>query len=506
MSQHAWLLMGSHLFAAEFFAKLARSICPQMRVVMIEDDFLCTRFRYHQHKLIFFLAAMRHHQQALRDLCIHVDYYSLPDNSEPCQPFFDCLRQSLHKQCITHLHSFAIEDRFMAEDLQAFCRQNKIIYHSHNSPMFLTEDAIFTQYLRSSKKPFLKTFYEQQRKRLNILLTDTQKPLGGHWSYDAENRNKLPKTIQPPAPLNFSLDEITQQVMTLVSQRFADHPGHASQFWLGTTATHAAEQLNYFVRSSLAQFGDYQDAIDTRAPFLFHSLLSPYLNNGLLTPQQVLTAVLDAYLEQGLPLNTIEGFVRQLIGWREFVKGIDAHFGAEQYASNFWQHQRHLSNAWYQANTGIPPLDDVLQKTLDYGYAHHIERLMIVGNVMLLCEIHPQQAYRWFMEMFVDSADWVMGPNVFGMGLFSDGGIFATKPYLCSSNYWLKMSHYKKGDWCDAIDGLYWRFIDKHRNFFNANPRLSMMVKLLDKMDSSKKTRLFAAAEHTLNQLTVQTD
>ncbi len=504
MNNALWLVMGSHLFDLHHLQDFS-----DMRFVMIEDDFLCTRFRYHQHKLILFLSAMRHYQQQLQQQNIALDYYGLPKkppkNPENDTRFFQCLLNSITQHSVTELHSFEIEDRFFAAALQQFCQQHALTYHPHPSPMFLTTDVQFQRYAKHSKKPFLKTFYEQQRKRLQVLLNQDQSPQGGQWSFDADNRRKLPSNLTVTSPLTMTADAISQQVMTLVSARFADHPGEAKHFWLAVTHQQAAAQLEHFIAHHLAQFGDYQDAIDTRAPFLFHSLISPYLNNGLLTPQQVLTAILDAYEQKQLPLNSIEGFIRQLIGWREFVKGIDQQFGAEQHQQNFWQHQRSLTNAWYDGTTGIPPLDDVIKKVQRYGYAHHIERLMILGNMMLLCEIHPQHAYRWFMEMFIDSADWVMGPNVFGMALFSDGGIFATKPYICSSNYWLKMSHYKKGDWCDAVDGLYWRFIDKHRDFFSGNPRLSMMVKMLDKITPERKTRLAVSAENMLIKLTQRT-
>lgn len=221
-----------------------------------------------------------------------------------------------------------------------------------------------------------------------------------------------------------------------------------------------------------------------------------------MTPGQALERTLEHASQNDIPLSSLEGFIRQLIGWREFVRGIDHHYGPLQEQANFWHHTRRLTPAWYTGNTGLPPLDDVIRKCLRFAWAHHIERLMVVGNLMLLCEIHPQEAYRWFMEMFIDSADWVMGPNVYGMGIFSDGGIFATKPYLCGSNYLLKMSDYAQGPWSDVLDGLYWRFIATHRDYFAGNPRLSMMTRTLDRMAPDRRKNLMTAAEAFMKIMT----
>ena len=190
--------------------------------------------------------------------------------------------------------------------------------------------------------------------------------------------------------------------------------------------------------------------------------------------------------------------MRQVIGWREFVRGVYREFGERQAGSNFWAHERDLAGSWYTGNTGIPPLDDAIRIALKRGWTHHIQRLMVVGNLMTLSEIRPDIACRWFMEMYVDSSDWVMGPNVYGMALFSDGGLFATKPYICGSNYLLRMSDYRKGGWCEVVDGLYWRFIDRHRGYFEGNRRLALMPKALDRIDDARRGRIFAAAEDFL--------
>jgi deoxyribodipyrimidine photolyase-related protein len=227
------------------------------------------------------------------------------------------------------------------------------------------------------------------------------------------------------------------------------------------------------------------------------------LNSGLLTPEQVVRETLSFAKTHEVPLASLEGFLRQIIGWREFIRGIYQNFSDQQENSNFFQHKKKLSDDWYKGTTGIAPLDHAIKKVLKYGYNHHIERLMVIGSLMLLLEVDPKEAHRWFMEMYIDSSDWVMGPNVFGMALFSDGGIFATKPYFCGSNYYRKMGGYKANEtWCDAVDGLYWGFIDKHQSFFRKNPRLSMMVRTLEKMDPAKRKRLSKSAEELKKRIT----
>ncbi len=291
-------------------------------------------------------------------------------------------------------------------------------------------------------------------------------------------------------------------VQRLVSNRFASHPGRADEFWLPTTRAQAHEWLQQFLEQRFASFGPYEDALTPRSDSLFHSVLSPLLNIGLLTPAEVLERAVEHARLNDIPLNSLEGFVRQIIGWREFIRGVYHNFSGEQGSRNFWGHQRELTRHWWDGSTGIPPLDDAIRAALRLGWTHHIPRLMVLGNMMTLCEIKPTSAHRWFMEMFADSANWVMGPNVYGMALFSDGGIFATKPYICGSNYLLKMSDYEKGPWCDVVDGLYWRFVEKHMDFFTANPRLAVIARGAARLAPERRARIAGAAESFLKART----
>jgi len=260
--------------------------------------------------------------------------------------------------------------------------------------------------------------------------------------------------------------------------------------------------LNFFIKEKSNLFGDYEDAVSQKDNILFHSALSPYINMGLITPEIIVQKILDFHKKSNIKLNSLEGYIRQIIGWREFMRGVYQGYSEQMETKNFFKQKRKMKSSWYEGSTGLPPLDHAIKNALTHGWSHHIERLMILSNLMNLCEIKPNYVYKWFMEMFVDSSDWVMVPNVYGMGLFSDGGIFATKPYICGSSYMLKMMDFKKGEWCNIMDGLYWRFINRNRTFFLKNPRLSMMVSVFDKMKTERKNLILPAAEKFIKENT----
>lgn len=490
-------ILGNQLFAPE---ALPQKPAPDLIVFMREDRALCTHFRYHKHKIIFFLAAMRKYAEELRRAGYRVHYERL---GEDPRGYMESLGLFLRERRSSHLEIFEVEDKFFEDQLEELAQSLGLQVVVHPSPMFLTSREQLLGSLGGPKKPFMKTFYESQRKRLGILLEPDGEPVGGRWSYDEENRKPLPRGHEVPAIPNILPDEIDREVMALVAEEFADHPGQAADFWLPTDRSGARAWARDFFDRRFAEFGPYEDALSAEHPFLFHSVLTPFLNTGLITPRECVSAALRRLREGRAPLASVEGFIRQIIGWREFIRGIYQCHSETQEARNFFNHHRRLSPVWYRGGSGVPPLDDVLGKTLRYGYAHHIERLMVVGSLMLLLEIAPHEAHRWFMELFVDSSDWVMGPNVYGMALFSDGGLFATKPYFCGSNYYRKMGRYPAGSWQDGVDGLYWGFIHRHRDFFAKNHRLAMMVRAHDKLASAKRERLSRAADELRSRLTL---
>jgi deoxyribodipyrimidine photolyase-related protein len=496
--ESALIILGNQLFPISEIVKTK----PQ-HVFMAEDLGLCTHFKYHKHKIIFFLSSMRSYRDELEDEKIEVTYF---DSSHKL--FEDSYESKLtdfieKNKDLTKLQFYEIEDKFFEERLTKYCFEKGIEIEVLKSPMFLTSREDFEAYLKKSKKPFMKTFYESQRKSFDILLDKNKKPIGGKWSFDAENRKKLPKDLSPPPILRAKLTEHSENVIKFVDQEFSDHPGESSDFWLPTTRKESLKWLKHFIDEKLNLYGDYQDAITADSDFVYHSVLSPMINIGFILPSELVKKAEETYRSnpKQVSLNSVEGFIRQVLGWREFLRGIYQNYSEEQSEKNFWNNKRKLKKCWYDGTTGIPVLDDAIKKASKYSYTHHIERLMILSNFMLLCDIDPKEVYKWFMEMHSDSSDWVMGPNVYGMGQFSDGGIFATKPYTCGSNYFLKMSRYKKGNWCDAADGLYWRFIDKHQDFYSSNPRMSFMLSTLERMNEERKTKIFDAADSFINKV-----
>ena len=492
------LILGNQLFDPKIFKDL--DVDKKKSIFFIkEDQELASYFKFHKHKIIFFFAAMRTYRDELEQMGYQVHYKQLSDDSKPYE---QSLKTFIKNNKIQSASCFEIEDKFFETRINDFFLRAEIPIRVWQSPLFLTSRKEFQNYLSTSKRPFMKTFYERQRKRLKILM-DKDKPVGGAYSFDADNRLALPKNKVTPALPKFVITANIKNVSALVEKRFSKHPGDLADFWLPVDRKSAGQWLKCFLKERLSEFGPYEDAIPVHSEFVYHSVLTPFLNCGLLTPEEVIRETLAFAQKNKIPLPSLEGFVRQVIGWREFIHGIYQNFSEKQELTNFWNHTNKLSKLWYEGNTGIPPLDETIRRVLKRGYAHHIERLMIVGSLMLLLEVDPKEAHRWFMEMFVDSSDWVMGPNVYGMALFSDGGIFATKPYICGSNYLRKMGGYAKAEWCDGVDGLYWQFIKKHEAFFMKNPRLSMMARSCQKISKERWQILNSAAFELRQKLVV---
>jgi deoxyribodipyrimidine photolyase-related protein len=400
---------------------------------------------------------------------------------------------------ISELHYTAVVDDWLQQRLVKTAG-TKIKLIEYPSPNFLNEPNEVEEFFASRKSYKQTDFYIDQRKRRQILIDGNGKPMGGKWTYDADNRQKYPKNQIPPIVQLPSLNNYVKEAQVYVERYFPDNYGSTQQpFAAGyypTTFTEAEEYLQDFLQVRLRDFGAYEDAMVSNQSILHHSLLTPMLNIGLLTPQQILTAVLTVSDE--IPLNSLEGFIRQIIGWREFVRLTYERVGRQQRTHNYWKFSKSIPPSFWTGETGIEPLDIVIKRTLESGYCHHIERLMVLGNFMVLCEFDPDEVYRWFMEMFVDAYDWVMVPNVYAMSQFADGGSMCTKPYISGSNYLIKMSDFSKGDWQPVWDGLFWRFMHVHRDFFLSNPRLGMLVKTFDKMTEEKRNQHLQNAENFL--------
>ncbi len=498
MEKKAILILGNMLFTDLKTIKVNKL---EDTIIMIESKDLITHFKYHKHKIILFLSAMREYAKALKEKGYKVEYKKY-ENSK-LEHFTTTLEFICEKHSIKELKTFTIEDHFFRKELNDFSQENNIKLIQIKSPGFICSLKEFREYTKDKKKLLMNDFYIWQRKRLNILLDPNKQPKGGKWSYDTENRKKTPKSYTSPKFKQFNHTEISKEVIAMVEENFKDHPGKGEDFYLPVTRAESLEHLKNFFEFRFKEFGIYEDAIDPTSIFLNHSILSPLINIGLLTPDEVVDKAINYARDNEIPLNSLEGFIRQIIGWREFMRGM---YHTQKLQGNFFGHKKYFKKDFFLGKTGILPVDVAIKKAEKYAYNHHIERLMILGNFMLLCEIDPDEIYKFFMEYYIDSSDWVMVPNVYSMSQYADGGTFATKPYIGGSNYIKKMSHYKEGDWCDIWDGLYWRFIEKKRELFENNYRMSMMVKLLDKMDKEKKEKIFKAAEKFLEKYTIENE
>ena len=488
-----FIILGNQLFSPSYLKDFKDHI-----FYMSEDYDLCTYEKHHKLKILLFLSSMRSFRDELKSKNLKIIYEDI--NSKFKTSYVKKLEKVIKDKKIKEVSFFEIEDKPFEKKIISLLKKINIKVNQIKTPMFLTTREEFKEYLSKYKKPFMANFYKSIRTKLNILMNSYGKPKGNKWSFDEDNRKKLPKDIKIPEIPKLKSTSHTNQLKKFIELNFKDHPGNTENFWFPTTRLEAQKQLDRFLKERIKLFGDYEDAVSYKSNTMFHSALSPLINLGLITPEEILIRLKK--IESKVPINSFEGYVRQIIGWREFMRGIYQNFDSQMDKSNFFNHKRSMKKSWYIGNTGLDPLDFSIKNAERFGWSHHIERLMILSNIMNLCEIHPKQVYKWFMEMFVDSSDWVMSPNVYGMGLFSDGGIFATKPYICGSSYFLKMMHFKKGPWCDVMDGLYWKFIDKNKRFFLKNPRLAMMVRISEKMSKERKIRIFKAANNFIKENT----
>jgi deoxyribodipyrimidine photolyase-related protein len=468
-------------------------------VYLVEEWLFFHQYQFHQQKLLLHRATMQMYAEYLLQQGYDLRY--IPATTRECD--VRLLLPTIASAGITELHYVDPIDNWLAQRLCKSADRNSIRQQQYRSPNFL-EDPIAIGDFFDNRKSYKQTdFYIHTRKQRQILLDKAGKPLGGKWTYDAENRLKFPKNRAAPILQLPELNHYVQEAQQYVSKHFGSNYGSIDRpFAAGfypTTYAEADAWLRDFLTVRLADFGAYEDAIVQTESILHHSVLSPLLNIGLLSPQQIVDRALE--LVDEIPLNSLEGFIRQIVGWREFIRITYERQGSSQRSCNYWGFTRSIPASFWDGTTGILPLDITIKKTIQTGYCHHIERLMVVGNFMLLCEFNPDEVYRWFMEMFVDAYDWVMVPNVYAMSQFADGGGMCTKPYISGSNYLMKMSDYPKGDWQPIWDGLFWRFMHVHRDFFLSNPRLGMLVKTFDKMSAEKQQQHLDTADRFLAQL-----
>ncbi len=457
-------------------------------VFLIEEPLFFTELRFHKQKLMLHRASM----QAYKDFLIKNEYKVIYINYHEIKKTED-ISTILADYNISHVTYYDPVDNWLSKKLTSALDLKSITYNILDTPLFLTRtkdlDIFFRPLIEKNKKFLMRTFYEWQRKRLGILLEEDGSPIGGKWSCDEDNRDKIPREMTLPSDPEPNHNEYIYEALEYVEKSFKNNYGEAGNFFYPVTHKEAKKWLDDFLINKLDHFGPYEDAISSGGVTLYHSILSPLLNIGLLTPEYVLEKTLNyAEINKGkVRINSLEGFVRQLIGWREYIRAVYVYHGVKIRNGNYFNAYRQLPITFWNGETGIDPVDDTIKAVLKYAYSHHITRLMVMGNFMNLCGYKPDDIYKWFMELYIDAYDWVMVPNVYSMALYADGGLITTKPYISGSAYIIKMSNFKKGEWSLIWDALFWTFVGKHYDLLSREGRLGFVGINYAKMSEEKK-------------------
>jgi deoxyribodipyrimidine photolyase-related protein len=468
-----------------------------LKTYLIEEYLFFNQYPFHKQKLAFHRASMKIYEQFLCKQGMDVIYIDAQKDKSDIRKFIEQL------EGVEEVHYIDPTDYYLEKRIKEGAASKNIQVHAYDNPLFINSRESLHRFFKKDKKKFFQTsFYKDERKRLQLLVDQDNNPIGGKWTFDTENRKRYPKSKTPPSVQFPSSNTYYEEAKSYVSKNYPDNYGTLDNFPLYPVNHEGAEAwLKTFLEQRFHEFGAYEDAVVKEAHILNHSVLSPLINVGLLKPLEVVQDAIDFADKHEVPINSTEGFVRQIIGWREFIRGIYEVKGVEERTKNFWGFSRKIPPSFYKGETGIPPIDQTIKKLLKTAYNHHIERLMLLGNFMVLCEFDPNEVYQWFMEMYIDAYDWVMVTNVYGMSQFADGGLMSTKPYISSSNYVLKMSNYQKGDWTETWDALFWRFMDVNREFFLKNPRLGMLIRTFDKMSDEKKEAIRENSQAYLDKL-----
>jgi deoxyribodipyrimidine photolyase-related protein len=500
-----WILGDQLLTRHPALAEAAKTHPKEkVRVVLVESAARSSRLPYQRKKLVLLFSAMRHYAADLRQEGYVVDYLQAPT-------FLEGLRQ--HIAAWRPLRLYAME----ASEWRGRRFQQTRLADSLEIPVTLLPNSQFlvTQFdpypeAEAGKRVIMEHFYRRMRRHFRTLMTPGDEPIGGQWNYDAENRKPLPRGARPPSAPVFPPDDITREVMAEVET--AGHGvGTADGFELAVTREGALRALDDFVANRLTEFGPYEDAMSSQHPILYHSFLSPYLNIGLLEPLELVEAVQSAYHQDKAPINSVEGFVRQVLGWREYMCWQYWRLMPGLMEANAWDAQRPMPQFFWDGQTEMTCLRQAIGQAVRTGYNHHIERLMLLCNFCLLCGINPAAVNDWFLTFYVDAYEWVMAPNVIGMGLNADGGLIATKPYIASANYINRMSDYcrdcrfkhkqRTGDDACPFNFLYWGFLLEHKATLRANPRLGRNVLGLRYLDEDERNKVRRQAQAFLDGL-----
>jgi len=477
-------------------------------VLMVESKHEAQYVWSHQAKIALFLSAMRHFAKSLRDLNYPITYLQNTSLS-----IVEALKEKIQKDNITHLICLEPGEWRLKQEIEGLAKELQLQLDMRDDDHFYCSHQEFLDWASGKKELRLEYFYRLMRKIHQILVDADGNPEGGQWNFDQDNRKPYPK--KGPGiiddPVLFEPDAVTQEVIAYVSQTYAKHPGSLEAFRWPVTRDQALEALHYFVEHRLRNFGVYQDAMWTDTPYGWHSILSSSLNLKLLNPREVIAAVIDTWKKYSLDLSTVEGFIRQILGWREFVRGMYYLDMPKMAQDNYFEHQRALPTWYWSGKTNMACMKDAIGQTMKYGYAHHIQRLMVTGNFALLAEILPSAVCDWYLAVYVDAIEWVELPNTAGMALFANGGRFTSKPYIASGAYIKRMSNYcdsckykpdvRFGETACPVTTLYWNFLIKHRAQFDASPRTRLMTANLKRISDDDQKLIVQHAQHVLAHL-----
>ncbi len=472
----------------------------QDHLLMIEAVGEATAVWSHKARIALFLSAMRHFAVELRDQGWSVDYRPLGADEPP--DFGARLAAALQRHRPQTLKVVEAGEWRMQQTIEAICKDNGVALHTVDDTHFICSRQAFAAWAKAKRELRMEFFYRDMRKKQRVLM-DGSDPVGGQWNFDADNRSAYPKKTGPgliPPPAGFEPDDITREVFADVERHFADHPGQLKAFRWPVTRAQALHALAVFIDTRLLQFGAYQDAMWTDTPTGWHSLLSVALNLHLLDPREVIAAAEQAYRQGRVPLESAEGFIRQILGWREFIRGVYWLDMPGMKDANHYAHTRDLPRWFWSGDTGMACVRDSLKQTLQLGYAHHIQRLMVTGNFALLAGLSPQQVADWYLAVYVDAVEWVELPNTAGMALHACGPRFTSKPYIASGAYIHRQSNYcggcrydpakRSGDGACPFTTLYWHFIDRHETTLTGNPRTALMAKNLQKLSADERAAI----------------
>lgn len=479
-------------------------------VLMMEVHDEAVYVPHHPKKIAFLFSAMRHFHHELKEKGVE-SYYITLDSKESCNSFVKTVECFLKKHPFDRVLVTEPGEWRVLEEFRSLGESLDIPLEILPDTRFYCSIEAFKKWAGGKKSLLMENFYRLQRKEHGVMLEDDGQPVGGQWNYDKENRKAIKGDIKLPRPMHFKPDPITEEVLDLVKKRFSRNFGSLDNFWFAVSHAQAKRALSHFIEYALPQFGDFQDAMKEGEYYLFHSALSQYLNCGLLTPREICSAVEEAYHEGRVPINSAEGYIRQVLGWREYIRGIYWTYMPKYESLNALGANRPLPKLYWGGETKMQCMKCVVKQTEEEAHSHHIQRLMITGNFALIAGLDPKEVCEWYLAVYADAYDWVELPNTLGMALFADGGIVGTKPYAASGAYINRMSNFCKscayqvkekiGENACPFNFLYWDFLMRHEKKFRNNNRMKMILSHLDRMDPSEKKTISKQSKDFLENL-----